>query len=145
VGDYWDFAGGRLEQELSPREGAAYYLGTVVITYEEGKSFDVTYHDYDGNVARTLPRSPADVPPRTRYLLSTMKIVNDEKQAQLLLEERFRMSREQLENRTAFWDRMDDGGFLQGRKARPVQVTEPDSPSEAAPEEGSKAAPEKAP
>jgi hypothetical protein len=145
VGEYRNFAGGRLEQKLDPRAGVAYYLGRVVIAYEEGKSFDMTYHEYDGNVARTLPRSPADVPPRTRYLLSVMKIINDEKEALRLLEDRFQMPAGRLENRTAFWDRMDDGGFLRGRQARPVQVITPQAPSEPASQEAPAAAEEKAP
>ncbi len=137
VGDYGEFAGGRLEQELIPRGGMAYYLGTVVISYEEEESIVVTDYYDDGAVVRTLPRSPGDAPPRTRYLLASIKIINDEPQAQFLLQKQFGMAKEQLENRTRFWDRMRSGGFLRERQARPVEVKTLKRPSTAAPEKAS--------
>jgi hypothetical protein len=125
VGDYWEFSGGKLQQEIEPKIGMAYYLGTVVIEYAGGESYDVSHGAEEEYMRRTLPRSPADVPPRTRYLLANMRILNEEDRAARFVAQYFGLAKEQFVNRTRHWDRIRSGGILQPRRARPVPVSEP--------------------
>ena len=125
VDDYWEFAAGVLEQRLVLKAGRAYYLGTLVLDYGEGRSIDVLYPEGDHLVVGALPRSPSNFTPRKRYLLCGIRVVDDEESARRFLRAELETSSIPFENRTRDWVRVSQGTFWGKKKARPVQVIEP--------------------
>ena len=125
IGEYWDFAGGKLEHSVEVKPGTCYYLGTVSIHYGKGESVDVYYPEEHETRVGTRPPMPSHATPRRRYLVSQMTVVNDERRARRVLAERFDLTNVRVVNRTGFWERTRGGGFLDSKRARPVTVVEP--------------------
>jgi hypothetical protein len=127
VGEYYEFAGGRLEATITPEAGRISYLGTVRIGYGEGAGIDVYTppEDREHDVVGALPRAAWDMPPHIRYLTSPLTIVNDEPAARQELERRFGIGADRFVNQANAWRRVAPGGILGGGKERPAAVVAP--------------------
>ncbi|HAK95255.1 MAG TPA: hypothetical protein DCM87_09685 [Planctomycetes bacterium] len=123
IGDFWEFAGGRIEHVLAAEARRAYYLGTLELEFaEDADATSMVFYDDAPPSAGAQPLGVDTRPPPSRTLACGVKVVDEEPGARAVVRERFAAFEPALANRAADWRRVLASGLRIDKTTTPVAV-----------------------
>ncbi len=123
IGDFWEFAGGKVEHVVAAEAQRAYYLGTLELEFaEDADATGMVFYDDAPPAAGTQPLGVDTRPPPSRTLVCAAKVVDEEPAARAVLRERFAAFEPALANRAGDWRRVLWSGLRIDKTTTPVGV-----------------------
>lgn len=123
IGDFWEFAGGKIEQAFEAAAGGTYYLGTLQLEYaDDADATSAVYVDDRPPAAGTQPLGVETTPRPSRSLVCAAKAIDAEPAARAFVAGSFSGRNDKLVNRAGDWQRARWGALHLEKDTRPIRA-----------------------
>ncbi len=123
IGDFWEFAGGKIEQTFEAVAGGVYYLGILQLEFaDDADTTSAVYVDDRAPAAGTQPLGVDTTPRPSRSLVCAAKAIDAEPAARALVAASFSGREDRFANRAGNWQRARWGALHLEKDTRPVRA-----------------------